>query len=343
MATRLERVLAQAEEAYEAGEFDDMLRFADEALAEDPRSTAALDLRANALAELGEWEQADEVFVTLMKADPGDATLMLAAADVKIRQPGDDRERIEAGLTLLGKAWPALSQSEELSIEAELLRGVGYSQLGEYENAIDAFSRVLDLDPDHGEAQLERAFSRFELGHFEAARKDLERLRRDFPDEAWCVHYLGLIAERQHREADAEALFARARALSPDEFPAPVKLSAEEFDRALKESIDTLPAQARPHLANVIITVEPIPGDDEIREGLSPIILGVFSGTPIDERSPTDAAAHQTARITLYQRNLERFARDRDELLEEIRITVLHEVGHLLGLDEDELYERGLD
>ena len=37
------------------------------------------------------------------------------------------------------------------------------------------------------------------------------------------------------------------------------------------------------------------------------------------------------------------FATTRDELLEEIRITVLHEVGHLLGLDEDELYQRGLD
>jgi predicted Zn-dependent protease with MMP-like domain/Flp pilus assembly protein TadD len=343
MATKLERAIALAEEAYEAGEFDDMLRFADEALAVDPRSTAALDLKANALAELGEWEAADELFASLMKADPGDATLMLAAADVKVRQPGDDRERIEAGLKLLERAWPALSQSEELSIETELLRGVGYSQLGEHENAIEAFGRALDLDPDHGEAQLERALSRFELGHFDLARRDFERLTREFPDDAWSVHYLGLIAERQGREAEAEALFARARKLSPDDFPPPVKLSTEAFDRAVKESIEALPEHARPHLANVIITVEPIPGDDEIREGLSPTILGVFSGTPIDERNPTEAGHHQTARITLYQRNLERFARDREELLEEIRITVLHEVGHLLGLDEDELYERGLD
>ena len=56
-----------------------------------------------------------------------------------------------------------------------------------------------------------------------------------------------------------------------------------------------------------------------------------------------DPADHQTARITLFQHNLERFATTRDELIEEIRVTVLHEVGHLLGLDEDELYERGLD
>ena len=178
MATRLEQAIALAEEAHEAGEFDDMLRFADEALTLDPRSTAALDLKANALAELGDWEAADELFAALMKADPGDATLMLAAADVKIRQPGDDRERIEAGLKLLERAWPALSQSEELSIETELLRGVACSQLGEHENAIEAFGRVLDLDPDHGEAQLERALSRFALG---AHRPGAARLRAADP------------------------------------------------------------------------------------------------------------------------------------------------------------------
>jgi predicted Zn-dependent protease with MMP-like domain len=122
-----------------------------------------------------------------------------------------------------------------------------------------------------------------------------------------------------------------------------VHLDGAAFDRAVKDAIDALPAHARPHLDNVVITVEPLPSSDEIKEGLSPTILGVFSGTPVDERSPVDAMHHQTARITLYQNNLERFARTREELIEEIGVTVLHEVGHLLGLDEDELYERGLD
>jgi predicted Zn-dependent protease with MMP-like domain len=341
MASRLDRVLAQGEAAYEAQEFDDMLRFAEEALAIDPANFDALDLKANALAELGDWQGADEAFETLMRADPKNAALLLAAADVKIRQPGDDRERIEAGLTYLDTAWPALKKSEELSIEAELLRGVGLSQLGETEQAIEAFSRVLDLDPDHGEAQLERAIARFEGGHIELARRDFERLAKEYPEEPWSFHYLGLVAERQQR--DPQPFFAKAREANPDDFPAPITLDGAAFDAAVKEAIDALPAHAKPHLDNVIFTIEPIPSDDELREGLSPTILGVFSGTPIDERNPLEPAHHQTARITLYQRNLERFARTRDELLEEIRITVLHEVGHLLGLDEDELAERGLD
>lgn len=75
-------------------------------------------------------------------------------------------------------------------------------------------------------------------------------------------------------------------------------LDTVAFDQAVKDAIDALPAHAKPHLANVVLSVEPLPSEDEIREGLSPTILGVFQGTPIDERSPVDAAQHQTARIT---------------------------------------------
>jgi predicted Zn-dependent protease with MMP-like domain len=120
-------------------------------------------------------------------------------------------------------------------------------------------------------------------------------------------------------------------------------MTSEEFDAAVATAIGKLPDHARPHLDNAVISVEPLPTDAEITEGLSPTILGVFHGTPIDERLATHAGHQETVRITLFQKNLERFARSREELLEEIRITVLHEVGHLLGLDEDELYDRGLD
>ena len=115
-------------------------------------------------------------------------------------------------------------------------------------------------------------------------------------------------------------------------------------NRAVAEAIEALPEHAKPALENCIIDVQPIPSDEDLAQGgVSPLILGLFRGHAVDERSPVEAADHQTAHITLYQNNLERFASTREELLEEIRITVLHEVGHLLGLDEDELYERGLD
>jgi predicted Zn-dependent protease with MMP-like domain len=96
----------------------------------------------------------------------------------------------------------------------------------------------------------------------------------------------------------------------------------------------------------VTISVEDIPSDEDLMDPsppLSPSILGVFRGTPVGERSVTNAYDHFPAAIVLYQKNLERFAKTREELIEQIGITVMHEVGHLVGLDEDDLWERGLD
>ena len=69
----------------------------------------------------------------------------------------------------------------------------------------------------------------------------------------------------------------------------------------------------------------------------------MFRGPGYGRGGAVDPVTHLPASIVLFQRNLERFARDREELAEEIRVTLVHEVGHFLGLDEDELYERGLD
>jgi predicted Zn-dependent protease with MMP-like domain len=100
------------------------------------------------------------------------------------------------------------------------------------------------------------------------------------------------------------------------------------------------------YLDNVTISVEDIPSYDDLTgqsPPLSPCILGVFRGTPVGERSVTNPYDHFPTSIVLYQKNLERFARTREELIEQIGITVMHEVGHLVGLDEDDLWERGLD
>lgn len=341
MAASVDQLLQMAEDAFQGGELEDAMALCNQVLELEAAQPDALEMKGLALGELGDFEDADELFEQLLAKHPRRVTALIGAADVKIRLPGDDRERIGEGLDLLERAERIAKQDEHLSIEIWLLRGVAYNQLGDHEDALDAFARVLHLDPDHVEARLEQAMAFFELGRFDEAKKAFGKLAREEPDEPWAHHYLGLIAER--RNENPEPLFAKARELAPDEFPPPVKLTAEAFDRAVADAVAALPEHARPHLENTIITVEPLPGDDEIREGLSPTILGVFDGTPIDERLDTASQHHQTARITLFQKNLERFARTREELLEEIRITVLHEVGHLLGLDEDELYDRGLD
>ena len=114
----------------------------------------------------------------------------------------------------------------------------------------------------------------------------------------------------------------------------------------MERALEAIPESVRRYLANVPITVEDIPADHDLLDSdppLPPTILGLFRGAPYGQKLSSDPWSHLPSSIVLYQRNLERASRDREELEEEIATTLVHEVGHFLGLDEDELWARGLD
>ncbi len=341
MSRALEEWLDEAEAALETGEPEAALECAEAALALDGANRDGLCLKATALVELDRLEEADPMLEALLARFPKDTGVKLTAANAMIRFDVENRDRVEAGLDLLDGLDRA--KDEDVRFEALLLMGMGLSHLGELEPALKALASALDVDPDNVDARLLHAEALFECGRFDEAKRELTELTRDEPDEAPAWHYLGLIAERSGDADAARRFFEKAQRLDSETYPVPVKLSDTEFDAVVEEAIAKLPEAAQRELGNVTISVEPVPDDDEIKEGVSPLILGVFVGKAVDERSPVEAADHQTAMIKLFQRNLERFARSRDELTQEIGVTLLHEVGHLMGLDEDELYERGLD
>ena len=334
-------------EAFEAGHFEEARAAAEGLLAKRPKWVEALHYRAACDVELGRLEEAAATYGKALGLAPADAELLLGAADLCICHPGEDRETLEEGLDLCarGHKLAGRAQDSELRFEFLLLEGIALNQLGNCEGALTRLNMALKLDPRSTEAGLERATALFELGRFDAARAAFARATGG-PDPAWAHHYLGLIAERQGDGREAARHFGSARSLAPDEFPAPVTLSEAEFDGAVEAAVARLPDNVKRYLDNATVSVEPLPSDDDLgasKPPLSPSILGVFRGTPVGERSVTSAADHFPASIVLYQKNLERFARTRDELIEQIGITVMHEVGHLLGLDEEDLWERGLE
>ena len=71
-------------------------------------------------------------------------------------------------------------------------------------------------------------------------------------------------------------------------------------------------------------------------------MLGLFVGVPTTEREETTGVKLDLDRILLFERNLEKVAQNREDLVEQIQITVKHEIGHFLGLDEEELEKLGL-
>jgi predicted Zn-dependent protease with MMP-like domain len=115
-----------------------------------------------------------------------------------------------------------------------------------------------------------------------------------------------------------------------------VRLASEVVAATQRE----LPAEILAVAREVPVRFEPGPGADLLAEGFEPDILGLFAGSP---HGAADSGG-EPARIYLYTANLWDFAEgDEAAFREEARLTYLHELGHYLGWDEDQLTARGLD
>jgi predicted Zn-dependent protease with MMP-like domain len=105
------------------------------------------------------------------------------------------------------------------------------------------------------------------------------------------------------------------------------------FEEHVRRALDSLPAELREAMSNVEIVVEDQNPED-------PDIFGLYLGIPLTERHDYSGALPD--KIAVYRVPLEdEFGDDPELLVEEIRITVLHEVAHHFGIDEDRLQELG--
>lgn len=312
-----------------------------------PNDPGVARLKAELLWASGRTEEAVSVLETAHARHPRHLELLIALAGVQATEEGD-RPRIEAGLALAARGLKLARKSRDAQSEHALLQilGIGHNTLGESRAALMALDAALALVPDDAESRLERALALFELCRFEEADQSLQALAEVLPDEPWVHHTLGLIAERRGDQDAAEASFQQAHHLDPEAFPLPIRLGEEAFDAAVQDALDRLPDFAQAALENTPLAVEPLPSDEDLLGSdppLSPTILGLFRGQALPHRELMNPVDHFPATVLLYQKNLERFASSREDLIEQIGITVLHEVGHLLGLDEDALADRGLE
>ena len=124
-----------------------------------------------------------------------------------------------------------------------------------------------------------------------------------------------------------------------------MKLSRKDFDKAVKRAIDRIPREIRTRLDNIVISVQPRPSGDIIRElALTPNDppFGVYWGISLPERSETNPPLFPDT-ILIFQEPLEDACRSLVELEEEIEITVVHEIAHFLGMTEEQLAALGYE
>jgi predicted Zn-dependent protease with MMP-like domain len=115
------------------------------------------------------------------------------------------------------------------------------------------------------------------------------------------------------------------------------------FNRLVEQAVRSLPISIRSRLDNVAIVVEEEPNEDQLRDQEEPDdeLFGFYEGTPLSERSGSYTMVVPD-RIVIFRGPLERAFSDPNEIREEVRITVLHELAHHLGFDEDEIADLGL-
>ncbi len=108
----------------------------------------------------------------------------------------------------------------------------------------------------------------------------------------------------------------------------------EEFEDLVAEALDGIPDELARLVDNVVFVVE----DDS--DGERGVLLGLYEGVPLTARGTWYAGA-MPDRITIYRRPILSICRGYDEVVEQVRITVVHEIAHHFGIDDDRLHELG--
>lgn len=114
-----------------------------------------------------------------------------------------------------------------------------------------------------------------------------------------------------------------------------MKLGRAKFDAVVDEAVASLPHRFQQLMKNLVITVEDEPDEELLEEMETDELLGIYLGTPLTERVLGES--YLPDQILIFRGPLMRMCENRAELHTEIRITVVHEVGHFFGLSEEEI------
>ncbi len=113
-----------------------------------------------------------------------------------------------------------------------------------------------------------------------------------------------------------------------------VEMSAERFDALVEEALDEIPDELFALIENCVIAVEDdAPADD-------PDLFGLYEGVPLTERD-TAYSGFLPDRIRIFRNTILAACDTEDDVVDEVYVTVVHEVAHFFGIDDDRLDELG--
>ncbi|HEX6245225.1 MAG TPA: metallopeptidase family protein [Polyangiales bacterium] len=228
-----------------------------------------------------------------------------------------------------------LDELEELLSELELCLAEG-----DLEGARSVLEAAEEMaGPEDPDVRYGRALIAQETGDVDTALTELKLALEADPDFADAHYALALLYEEMSDQPSTVHHFLRTRALDSrgdKERNLEDKAEIDRIERVARETLESLPPEFAERLRSVPILLEPRPSRQLVETGFDPRAYGLFEGP---EHGRDDVPA--PTRIVLYTSNLlGNFSGD--ELEEQVETTVLHEVGHYFGLEEEDMERLGL-
>lgn len=113
----------------------------------------------------------------------------------------------------------------------------------------------------------------------------------------------------------------------------PVSMSEDRFEELVGDALDRIPPELARAIDNVVVLIEP-------RNPKDPHLLGLYQGIALTERDSHYGGALPDT-VTIYRESILAICTDEAEVVEEVVITVIHEIAHYFGIDEDRLHQLG--
>ncbi len=245
-------------------------------------------------------------------------------------QDAYDSGSLRRALQLCAKVAP----DDPERIDAQALAAECHAELGEWAEAEATAKQVLAEDPEWPTGHFILAVAAMRRAAVDEAEKHLDRALLFEPEFAEAAFLRSAVADYCKSPEDADRWLARAHRADPEEYGGPLHLSANDVDDLLLEAVAEWEGQTEDTLEECRFRLRDMPDEADVRAG-----VGLESVANVDE---LDAEGDPPSfRLTLYQRNLERGAKNREEILGRIyealeeALGVLAEAVEAADSDED--------
>jgi len=286
------------------------------ALEIDSQSPEAYNLLGYVAALQGEFEEAIEHYRQAIALDDTYLEAMLNAAEVYIHPLGDYNEAI-----LMCDLALDLAETDDEVVDALLLKFdalLGQNQVEEAKVLCARFPKGPFENPNHA-FLVGRAL--YEVGNVEEAAPLIEDAVKTNPHNAEAFYYLGLVRDDRGDTPGATEAFLKSRELDIELAPPAWALSRETFEQTVRRIVDALDDKLKRHLRISELYVSDLPGVEVVVDGVDPRALLMLDGI-----GATGPEGIPTARVFVYQRNVERVAGAVDLVEAELRAALEREI-----------------